>query len=110
MPSTEGGVAAEWDGVYGVVLLAVGAAEEFCGGGDVEGYVAFELGGADEEGPGGDEDGAPSVGGAGVDCGLEGGGVESGAVAFGSVVADVVDAGAEVVGWGRGLSGVSAGS
>ncbi len=94
----EGGVAAEGDGVDGVILLAVGAAEEFAGGGDVEGDVALELGGADEEGSGGDEDGAATVGGAGVDGGLECGGVEGGAVALGSVVADVVDARAEVAG------------
>ena len=94
----EGRVTAERDGVYGVVLLAVGAAEEFCGGCDVEGDVAFELSCADEEGAGGDEDGASSIGCAGVDGGLEGGGIEGGAVAFGSVVADVVDAGAVVGG------------
>ena len=94
----EGGVAAEGDGVDGVVLLAVGAAEEFCGGGDVEGDVALEFGGADEEGAGGDEDRAAAVACAGVDGGLERGGVEGGAVALGSVVADVVDARAEVAG------------
>jgi len=102
----EGGVATKGDGVYGVILLAVGASKEFCGGGDVEGNVAFELGGANEEGSAGNEDGAATVCGAGVDGGLECGGVEGGAVAFSSVVADVVDARAEDAGGCSGLGGV----
>ena len=103
------GVSGERDGVGGAVLLAVGAAEEFALGGDVQGDVAFELDGADDEDAGGNEDGAALVFVASVDGGLEGAGVESFAVACGAEVADVVDAGAEG-GIGGMLRGVALGN
>ena len=64
----------------------------------MEGHVALEFDGADEEGARRNQHGAATVCGAGVDGGLKCGCVEGGAVAFGSVVADVVDARAEVAG------------
>ena len=79
----ERGVAVQRDGVAGVVLLAVGAAEQLASGGDVQGDVALQFDGADDEHAGGDEHRAALVAIAGVDRGLDGRGVERVAVAFG---------------------------
>jgi len=83
-------------------LLAIGNAQELALRGDVQGDVALELDGADDEYSCGDKDRATLVGGAGIDGGLDGGGVESLAIALGAVVTDIVDARAGIVcaAWG----------
>jgi hypothetical protein len=93
------------DGVDSVILLAVRAAEQFAGGRDVEGYVALQLGGADDECASGNEHRAATVTGAGVDGGLERGGVDGCAVSLRSEGSDVVDPRSEIVLVGCGLCG-----
>ena len=86
----KGGIALQWNGVDGVILLAVGAAKQGAAGGDVQSDVALHLDGADDEDAGGDDHRAALIAIARVDRGLQRRGVERDAVAFGSEIADVV--------------------
>ena len=60
-------------------------------GDEVERDVALELERADKKSAGGDEDGAAAIGVTLIDGGLDGVGVERGAVALGAELFDVVD-------------------
>ena len=87
-----------------MVLLAVGAAEQFALRGDVQRHVALDLDGSDDEYAGGHQHRAALVLMARIDGGLQRVGVESLAIALRAEVDDVVDADAVVCRSGRGLA------
>lgn len=79
--------------VVGVIVFAVGAAEDDGAGFEIETAVGAEVDGAGEVGAGGEGDDA-----AGIEGGLDGLGVEGLAVADGAEIADVAHKGAPVLG------------
>ena len=76
------------------IMIGIAAAQQAAGGGDVQCDVALQLNGADNKVAGWDQDSTTFILGAGVDGGLNGGGVEGCAIALGAVFANVVSAGA----------------
>ena len=85
-PSLSVVVAVQRDRVDGVILLAVAAAQQCSGCGDVQGDVALHFHGADDENSGGNQNRSAVIFGAGVDRGLERGGIEVVPVTLGAVV------------------------
>ena len=80
-----------------VVLLAVGAPQQLALRRQVQGDIAFHLDGPDDEYAGGHQHRAALVVIAGVNRRLHRRGIERGAVACRSEIADVVGLGAEVL-------------
>src|SRR5258706_14874749 len=78
----------------GGIMIGIAAAQQAAGGGNVQCDVALQFHGADNKVTGWDQDSATFILGAGVDGGLNGGGVKGCAIALGAVFANVVGAGA----------------
>lgn len=90
------GIAAQGNGVDGVILLSIGAPKQFSSSRDMQGHIALEFDCADLKCSRWDENRAATIACAHVDSRLKRGSVECDAVALGSEVANIVDAAPQI--------------
>ncbi len=102
----QSGIAVKRDGVDGVILLAVGAAQQFSASCYTQSDIASEFERADEECARRNQDNAAALAMAFIDGGLHRRRVQRNAIAFRAVIADVIDPRAEIVLRRRGLRSI----
>jgi hypothetical protein len=93
----QGRIAAERDGVYGMILFSIGAAQQLARCRNVQSDIALEFESADMKIARRHKNCSAAIPMAGVDGCLDRQRINCGAVAFRAVIPDVVDAGTQVI-------------